>query len=122
MSSTVAWTLVSRSLRKRKPRAMALTMVLSIRAHGGEARFLHGAYGMLIHCFVITTPHQTGLGAPQCEKLRTYARRFTRPSGQNQRRKRTQNWIKAAGNITSGRRIKRRQRLADQGVVEAGRV
>jgi hypothetical protein len=43
----------------------------------------------------------SGSGAALCEKLRAIARRITRPSGQTQPRKRTQNWIKLGGNVTT---------------------
>src|SRR6185312_8200924 len=45
-------------------------------------------------------PHAAGSGAAQCEKLCASARRFTRPAGQSQRRKRTQDWIKPGGNVS----------------------
>jgi len=43
----------------------------------------------------------SGSGAAQSEKRRAIARRFTRPTGQNQRRKRTQNWIKPGGKVNA---------------------
>lgn len=39
--------------------------------------------------------------AALCQRLRASARRFTRPAGQNHRRKRTQNWIELGGNVTN---------------------
>jgi putative transposase len=38
--------------------------------------------------------------AALCQWLRASARRFTRPAGQNHRRKRTQNWIETGGNVS----------------------
>jgi len=49
----------------------------------------------------INLPTTTGIGAAQHGKLRATARLINHLSGQNQRRKRTQGWIKHGGKVSS---------------------
>lgn len=52
------------------------------------------------HCIAPGKPTDNSFIESFNSKFRAIARHVTRPSGQSQRRKRTQNWIKLGGNVS----------------------